>query len=237
MEDSISFVTPVYNEEAILEKNVSENIAIIDSLVQNYELILVNDGSIDKSWSLMNKLGLSFKKIVLVNRLKNEGIGAAILTGILMAKKGFVICIPADYVLTQESLSLLQSQIEHADVVLGYRENRVGYSKRMKINSFAFGYLVEVLFKIYVKDFNWIHGYKLSNFNNHNLTIDSKGIFSLAEVVIRAKINRLEIIEIPIKQTQRLTGVATASRWSSVFKTLYEMFVFRVKIYPRLHEK
>jgi hypothetical protein len=61
---------------------------------------------------------------------------------------------------------------------------------------------------------------------DNGVTIQSKGMFMLAEVLIAAKKKGYTFYEIPVRQTQRITGVATASKLSTILKTLKEILSY-----------
>jgi glycosyltransferase involved in cell wall biosynthesis len=159
---------------------------------------------------------------------ENGGFGSAIKKGISIAKNEYIICIPADSPLDEQTAKSFFEAHLKSDIVVSYRLERKGYSKWMLLNSKVFHFLVSNLFNIKLKDFNWIHLYKTEIFNH--VDIQSKGIFMLAEVLVKAKKLKYSFIEIPVYQRQRLTGIATASKPSAVIKTILEMIRLKLGI-------
>ncbi|HXH19084.1 MAG TPA: hypothetical protein VNJ07_08360, partial [Chitinophagales bacterium] len=147
-------------------------------------------------------------------------------TGIEAATKEFILCIPADSPLTPEVLKAFIGAAGKADIIVSYRLERVGYSTRMKLNSKVFHFLVRTLFDIKLRDFNWIHMYHRRIFGDSGVKLKSKTLFMLAEVLISAKRKGFSFHEIPVHQTQRLTGIATASKLVTVIKTLRDIIAF-----------
>lgn len=221
----VSVIVPVYNEEAIIENSVSMNIEQLRQFNCDYEILIINDGSNDQSAEIIDRCFGNMPEIKIVHKQANEGFGSAIKTGVEFASKEYLLCIPADSPLTPEILKSFLGAASRADIIVSYRLKREGYSARMQLNSMAYHFTVRSLFKIHLRDFNWIHMYHRRIFEN-GISIRSKGMFMLAEVLIDAKKKGYSFHEIPVRQTQRITGVATASKLSTIFKTLKEIFAY-----------
>ena len=95
--NKISYVIPVYNEQNRLKILLKEILFFkkkykkIDS-----EFIVVNDGSDDRSYQILNKATEHFKFIKLINLKKNYGKGYALKKGVLSAKKDYIVTLDAD---------------------------------------------------------------------------------------------------------------------------------------------
>jgi glycosyltransferase involved in cell wall biosynthesis len=224
---SVSVVTPVFNEEAIIRESVITNRTLLKQFGCDYEIIVVNDGSTDRSPEILDESFAREQDVRIIHKKKNEGFGSAVSTGIAAAGKEYIFCIPADSPLTAEVLSAFADAAGKADIIVSYRLERLGYNWRMRLNSRAFHFIVEKLFGLRLRDFNWIHMYHRKVFNGADgIRITSKGLFMLAETLISAHRKGFSFHEIPVKQTQRITGVATASKLSAVVKTMREIGAF-----------
>ncbi len=216
---SLTIVTPVYNEEAIVQESINETYNSAKQFFNDIQYIIVNDGSTDSTSEAL--LPFHGKENFTIINKNNGGFGSAISTGIKYAEKDWIICIPADSPLDIYTANSFFNNTENASIIIGYRKERKGYSLRMKLNSIVFHQVVSGLFKIKLRDYNWIHLYKREIFNN--IEIKSEGLFMLAEVLIKAKNNNIEIFEVEVEQKQRLTGIATASKFSAILQTLREI--------------
>lgn len=223
---SVSVVTPVFNEEQIIESAVRTNLKLLRQFNCDFEILLVNDGSKDNSAQIIDRCFSSAPEIKIIHKAVNEGFGGAVKSGITGAKKEFILCIPADSPLTPEVLTAFAEAAGKADIIVSYRLERLGYSWRMKLNSKVFHFLVSRLFDIQLRDFNWIHMYHRRIFGDNGIKISSKGLFMLAEALIDARRKGFSFYEIPVHQTQRATGVATASKLTTVLKTLREIAAY-----------
>lgn len=227
---SLSLVIPVYNEEDSIRSAIEANKAALKNTLSSYEIIIVNDGSFDNSQSIINEYKGKDANIYLIEKVSNEGIGSAIKAGIEQARYDYILPVPVDCPLDRETLIKFLSNLGQYDIVIGYRPQRVGYSLRMQLNSVVFHKLISLLFKIDLKDYNWIHLYKNKIFKEDKIEITSKGLMMLPEVLIRSKRKGLSLNEIEILQQERLTGVATASKITTVIKTIKEIAVLYRRI-------
>lgn len=83
IEIKVSIIIPVYNAEKYIEDSIN---SVLCQTYSNIEIIVVNDGSTDKSQEICDKLMQKDDRIVLVNKI-NEGAGKARLTGIKKSKR------------------------------------------------------------------------------------------------------------------------------------------------------
>jgi glycosyltransferase involved in cell wall biosynthesis len=203
---SLSIITPAYNEEEIIIASVKQTFESCKHLFDEIEYIVVNDGSSDNTQNLIEE---NFKNNPLFKlvRKTNGGFGSAISEGISHCTKEYIICVPADSPLDSEVLKRIYPAIEQQkeDLIITYRRKRKGYSLFMLFNSFLYHKVVSI-------------------------QIQSKGIFMLAELIIKARNNGFSIKEIEVEQKQRVTGIATMTRPNAILKTFKEMLRFRLNI-------
>lgn len=114
---AISVIIPVYNSEDYLVETLT---SILDQSLKRFELILVDDGSTDKSDDIIQSYIKDYSNIAYVKQ-KNAGPGAARNTGIELAKGDFVCFVDSDDLLPKEALEALYTTAitEEADVVTG----------------------------------------------------------------------------------------------------------------------
>lgn len=122
---TLSIVVPVYNEDRYLESVISKVVAQPLPGGLKRELILVNDGSRDASWNVMQLLPEKFPEIrfELVNKTVNEGKGAALRDGFARVSGDIVIVQDADFEYDPADYPKLLQPIldDKADVVFGSR--------------------------------------------------------------------------------------------------------------------
>jgi glycosyltransferase involved in cell wall biosynthesis len=223
---SLSVIIPVYNEEKSLLDSVLTTLSVLDSGPLDYELIIVNDGSTDDSKEIINLNFEDHKKITIHHKQTNGGFGSAVKAGIQLASKENILIIPVDSPLSNETFKSFYLNINKADIIVGCRTSRKGYSLRMKLNSIIFHWLVSKMFAMKLKDYNWIHLYKTRIFKSNDIQIESNGIFMLAEVLIKAKRMNFTFFEISVEHNERIYGIPTASGFMTSLKTAKDLFSF-----------
>lgn len=115
----ISIIIPAYNEEKIIGKSISKVIGFLENKKFDYEIIVVDDCSKDRTRSIINNF--NSKKIILIENKKNIGKGYSIKKGILNAKKNLVLFSDADLSTPIEELNSLLKYIDDYDIVIGSR--------------------------------------------------------------------------------------------------------------------
>ena len=126
---ALSIVVPCFNEEACLEAlHQRLTAAARDAAGEDYEIVLVNDGSRDGSWGTMQKLAASDPRLVAVNLSRNHGHQLALTAGLDLCRGDTVLIIDADLQDPPELLPdmLAKMREEQADVVYGVRRSRAG---------------------------------------------------------------------------------------------------------------
>ena len=117
---TVSVVVPVFNEEANLEQLVERTLAACDSLNRNYELILVDDGSSDRSREMIQQAAEAHNQIVigvLLNR--NYGQHAAVMAGLETSRGDIVVTLDADLQNPPEEIPKLVAKMEEDFDVVG----------------------------------------------------------------------------------------------------------------------
>ena len=119
----ISVVVPVYNSELILPELIKRLEPVLASLAGQYEVVLVNDGSRDQSWKVVQELSRSFPWIHGINLMRNYGQHNALLCGIRAARFDIVVTMDDDLQHPPEDLPKLLAKMEEGfDVVYGTPE-------------------------------------------------------------------------------------------------------------------
>ena len=126
----LSIVVPCFNEEATLpELHRRVTRAAEDIAGQDFELVLVNDGSRDRTWQVMQALTAQDARIVAVNLSRNHGHQLALSAGLSILRGERVLILDADLQDPPELLpEMMRLMDEGADVVFGQRRHRDGES-------------------------------------------------------------------------------------------------------------
>ena len=152
----ISIVVPLYNEEESLPE-LSEWInSVLTSAKLTYELILVDDGSRDNSWAVIEELKQKYTEVRGVQFRRNYGKSAALHTGFNIAKGQVVITMDADLQDSPEEIPEMRRMIveEGYDVISGWKKKRYDPFLRKKVPTKLFNWAARRVSGIRLHDFN-----------------------------------------------------------------------------------
>ena len=135
----LSVVVPCYNEAGMLPELHRRLSAICRETVRDYELVVVNDGSTDETWSILVSLSESDANVVCVNLSRNHGHQLALTAGLALCRGERIFILDADLQDPPELLSTMMAAIDHgADVAYGQREHRDGETGFKKATAYLF---------------------------------------------------------------------------------------------------
>lgn len=113
----VSVIIPTYNEERTIFNLINDIKKIMLSYSYTYELIIIDDGSKDKTKELLNKID----GIRVISHPYNKGYGASLKTGILAAKNTLIIMLDGDGTYSPEDIPKLLKYYENYDLISGAR--------------------------------------------------------------------------------------------------------------------
>lgn len=225
---SLTIAIPAYNEEENIGWVVKDALKDLPKHFKNYEVLIVDDGSTDKTGKIADQLAKRNKRVRVIHQ-PNGGYSKAMLTGIRNAKEEFVAYMPADGQYLVRDMAKMYLLMAESDIVLGYRGVRKDYNLYRKILSYGYLIFLWLLFGITVKDLNGPTIWRTKEVNKLRkiYSTDSKGVFILAEIVARFKKKGLRINEAPSVYRSRRAGVIKNTK----FKVVKDTFVDAVKVW------
>lgn len=151
----LSIIAPVYNEAIGIRHFIEEVAGICDAAGLNYEIVLIDDGSTDDTWSAIQELASQSNKtkILAAKFSKNYGKEAAILAGLSEASGDAFLLIDSDL---QHPPAVIPEFIEayeaHADVVIGRKTSRPDQSGFTRFGASVWSKLFQAVTKIDVRN-------------------------------------------------------------------------------------
>ncbi|MDO8619167.1 MAG: glycosyltransferase family 2 protein [Candidatus Daviesbacteria bacterium] len=226
LDESLSVVIPAYNEGGNLTNLVQETFADAKKLTNDFEIIVVNDGSSDNTGLVADKLAKTYKHVRVIHHNKNQGLARAVWTGIKSANKEIILYIEGDGQQPLKDQLKLLEKIKNADVVLGVRGKRIDYNLFRKILSYGYLFLLRLFFNLKFKDVNWSQAYRRKIFEK----IELKSItpFFSTEVAIRASRQGFRVEEAPSTYKPRENGSSSLGNISTAYKMFKEMIMLRL---------
>lgn len=123
----VSVVLPSYNEEGAIGKVIEDVKATLDKTTWDYEIIVVNDASTDKTAEIAAEKGVR-----VINHLENKGSGASRKTGILASCGDYILFLDADNTYPARQIPLLLEHLPQYDQVIGARTSEKGSWKILR---------------------------------------------------------------------------------------------------------
>ncbi len=167
----LSIIIPCYNEELVVNESYKQLAAVAQQTAMDYELIFINDGSKDNTYSLLKQLSDEDKHVKIINFARNFGHQCAVTAGINNCTGDLAVIIDADLQDPPEViLQMLEiQQRENANVVYGVRKSREGES-RFKLITAKYFYRIlnkmsDVKFPVDTGDFRLIDRKIIDQFN------------------------------------------------------------------------
>jgi glycosyltransferase involved in cell wall biosynthesis len=205
--NGISCVFPAYNEETNIENAVKQAIKAFTDLNIDYEIIVVDDGSKDRTAEITSNIAKENKNIRLIKHPCNLGYADALRTGFKSAKKKYVFYTDADNQFDLKDIGKALPLIRNADMVIGYRVKRADNIIR-KIGSRGYNFLASKLLHLNVKDIDC--AFKLFRSEVFNkIEIETKAWLVDTEILAKAKKHNMIIKEIGVKHLPRKKGNVT----------------------------
>ena len=150
----LSIMIPALNEQTNLKNTVQEIRRGLRSKKINYELIIIDDGSRDKTGEIADKLAKQDKRICVIHHRKNYGIGYSNREVIRKARFDYFTYVPGDNQLPFYAISDMVTLIGKADVIIPYVTNTHIRPLRRRVVSWLFTKTNNILFDLNLKYYN-----------------------------------------------------------------------------------
>ena len=227
----LSVFFPTYNEEGNIKKVVSDAKSVLQKVATKWEIIIVNDGSTDKTKEVAEALVKSDKqslplrggRIKLVNHPRNRGYGGALKTGLKSAKYEWVAFTDSDGQFDFSEISKFIAKKDEADLVLGFRIKRADSFLR-KVYTFGWKTLARILLGLKAKDYSC--GFKMIKkevFAKVQPLVGEEKVTQI-ELLVKARKEGFRFAEVGVHHYPRLKGKQTGAKLSVVFKSVLDLF-------------
>jgi glycosyltransferase involved in cell wall biosynthesis len=227
---TVSVITPVYNEAAIIEENAKKLIAQAALLAPEAELLLISNGSTDATLEIAKKLSLSDPRIRVLS-LSEKNLGAALKAGIRESRGEYIIWYPIDLSIGFEYFKSSLDTIVGCDLVVGSKEHpksQVTRTAARKFLSLVYNGMVNLLFGLSISDTQCVKTFRASSTKPIAEETKSGGIVWEVELLYRAKKKGLCIREVPVKVFDMRKG--SKIRPVDILKAFRNLILLRLRI-------
>ncbi len=230
---SLSVFFPLFNEEGNVELLVQKATAVLQNLKLEYEIILVNDGSTDRTAEVIDKIVKENPRVRAINHPKNLGYGEALKSGFYNAKYDTIVYTDGDGQFDFSEIGKFLEKIDEYDVIIGYRIKRqdpffrILFKQGWKLSLLAF-------FRLTLKDvdcgFKMVRKEVLEKISHLE---SSRGAMINAELAIKAKKAGFKIGQVGVNHYPRLTGKPTGANLKVIIKSYLDL----IKLWWELKEQ
>lgn len=222
----LSIFFPFWNEEKNVKNVVETAIPIADKYAEKWEILMIDDGSKDKTYEIALSLSQRNKSLRAISHAPNRGYGAALKDGFENSRYDYVVFTDGDGQFDFSELDKFIEKIHDFDLVIGYRKKRKDHSliKRLFLMSLLKVWDL-VLFGIWFKDIDC--GFKM--FKKEALRkigpLRSEGAMVTTEILAKAKKKKLKIAQVGVEHYQRKYGAQTGAEPAVVVRAILESFI------------
>lgn len=220
----ISVFFPAYNDEASIGPLVRDAIAVLETLTNDYEVIVINDGSTDATPSILDDLALRLPHVEIIHHETNQGYGAALRTGFGAASKEFVFYTDGDGQYdVRELVKLFPLMTGGIDVVNGYKIKRADKRYRILIGS-IYNRTARFLFRLPIRDVDCDFRLLRQSALRRVELVSSSGVICV-ELVRKLHAAGCVFVESPVGHYPRVDGHSQFFKPRRVAHTLVDFFV------------
>ncbi len=219
---SLSVFFPAFNEEKNIKSTVEDAVAVLKTLPLEWEILVINDGSKDKTAFEVEELMKKYPTVRLINHQGNKGYGGALKTGFTQAKYPWVVFADSDGQFKFDDVKKMLEKTDEADVILGYRLNRADPFQR-RIFTWGWKMLAMIILGLNVRDYSC--GFKMIKKNVFEaiMPINSEEKVTQIEMLIKAKRKGYKFAEVGVHHYPRIHGVPTGANLAVVIKSFVDM--------------
>ena len=217
----ITLFFPVYNDEFTIPIMVEKSIQVLEEIANKYEIIIINDGSPDKSGEVADQFAAKYASVKVIHHEKNMGYGAAVQSGFMHANYEWICFTDGDDEYDIYDLSRMIKLKEYYDLIITFRYVKLYSNKRVFISA------------IYNKLFRWIFRTNYRDISTglrlikkevyQELSIISDSPFIGAEITLRTMLKGYRVGEMGIQTFPRQFGTGSSISFKNIIKTVQDM--------------
>jgi glycosyltransferase involved in cell wall biosynthesis len=214
----LSVFFPAYNDSGTIASMVIRAVQAAAELTPDYEVIIVNDGSVDATPVIVDELARTYPQVRVVHHAKNRGYGGALQTGFRSATKELIFYTDGDAQYDPAELAALWAKMTpDADLVNGYKISRSDPLHRIIIGR-VYHHIVSLMFGLTVRDVDCdFRLMRRSIFERIDLQKTS-GVICL-EMMKKIEDAGFRIVEVPVHHYHRAFGKSQFFNFRRIAKT------------------
>lgn len=233
---ALSVFFPAYNEEENIRDTVVKALKILPKVAEKWEILIINDGSKDKTREITNQLVRENENIRAIHHPQNRGYGATIKSGVYNTRYELIVFTDADgqFDFSEITKFIEEQHQSKADLVIGYYLKRAVPFYRVLISKILWELPVFLLFGLRVRDIDC--GFKLIRkevIDRISRLEAERGPFISTELLVKAKKKGFKISQVGVHHYPRKAGQATGI----TMKVALSGYADLLRFYRKLEKK
>ncbi len=225
---SLSVIMPGLNEAASIEHAVERVVATLEHSVNEFEIIVIDDGSTDRMGEIADRLAEADPRIRVVHNEANLNYGVSLARGIAAARCDWIVHEGMDLPLAPEDFVSFIARFAEADVVVARRFDRSAHSPWRRLTSLTNNLLLRLLYRPRTVDLNFVQFYRRDYAQNAPL-LSTSPAFVTPELILRAEHTGHRVVEVDAEFRRREAGKTHFGRPKDIAWTLKDMLKLRVR--------
>jgi len=222
IDGKLSLILPAHNEEPNIEAVVRQATDVLPTLFRDYEVLIVDDGSHDRTPEIADALAAENPHVQALHHPKNRGYGGALTTGFNHATGDYLMFMDSDRQFDIHDLEKLVPYIGQYDIVAGYRIKRNDPYYRYLIGS-SFNQMVKLLFQVDLRDIDC--GFKVFKAAVlRDMHLESPGALINTEIHAKANVQGRSLVEVGVNHYPRLEGEQSGASIQVMARAIRETF-------------
>jgi dolichol-phosphate mannosyltransferase len=213
---TLTIIVPGLNEEAKIADTVNAILPLANDLLDDFEVVLVDDGSTDGTGSIMDRLKAENPRVTVIHHADRRGLGVAIKEVTQLAKFEFLVLIPGDDAYRHDGIAKMFQAVGAADVVVCYRNNQSDRSLTRSFQSHALRYILNLLFGFGLVDYHGVPIYPVKWLRRISVKADGYG-FQISALISLLQLG-LTYVQLPVSLNAELKGSSRALRPRTYFE-------------------
>lgn len=212
----LSIVVPALNEQEKIAETIEGILPLARDLLDDFELILIDDGSTDDTGSIMDRFAAEEPRIVVVHHAQRQGVGAGFKSALARAKFGAITLIPGDHAFQNQGIARMFKAVDVADIVITYRDNQSDRSFNRSFQSHSLRFILNCIFGFWLFDYHSMIIYPVKWLRQIPVKADGYG-YQICALISLLQLG-LTPVHVPVSLNAELKGSSRALRPRTYFE-------------------
>jgi len=204
---SVSLFLPAYNERENLGAAIAALDAAAAAATDDYEIIIIEDGSTDGTAVLADELAEHYAAVRVVHQERNAGYGPAVLRGFAEATKEYIFYTDADRQYDYRQFAEFLPRARNFDVLSCYRRHRGDPATRLLLAA-AYDLLLRLFFGFPLRDADCSFKF-FKRASVRDVAVAARSGFVEAELLLKCRVHGLRLSQAPVRHYARAAGAVS----------------------------